>query len=117
MQEIKVKTHLIITDIQDEYHMNWCGKFFNINPVLNENGLPKFIIVGSNSRMEVFSVDMAYIEKLCKKITSPKGRSAITKDFVRVYIQEINGNEVLMGVFTHQKKKTFAPMYDAVGYR
>ena len=117
MQEIKVKTHLIITDIHNEYHMNWCGKFFNVNPILNEKGLPKFIIVSGNSRMEIYTVDMNYIEKLCKKITCPTGRSAITKDFARVYIQEADGNQVLMGVLTHTKKKTFAPMYDAIGYR
>ena len=38
MQEIMVKTHLIITDIHDEYHMNWCGKIANANPKL-ENAL------------------------------------------------------------------------------
>ena len=46
MQEVKVKTHLIITDIHNEYHMNWCGKLQGANPVLID-GLPLFIIIGS----------------------------------------------------------------------
>ena len=34
MEEVAVKTHLIITDIHEEYHMNWCGKIFDTNPKL-----------------------------------------------------------------------------------
>ena len=46
MQEVKVKTHLIITDIHDEYHMNWWGKLQGANPILID-GSPLFIIIGS----------------------------------------------------------------------
>ena len=53
MQEVMVKTHLIIKDIHSEYHMNWCGKIFDTKPLLNENGLPIFVIVGSEGRVEV----------------------------------------------------------------
>ena len=61
MQEIMVKTHLIITDIHEEYHMNWCGKLFDAKPVLNENGMPVFAIVGSNSRMEISTISMNHL--------------------------------------------------------
>lgn len=117
MQEIKVKTHLIITDIHNEYHMNWCGKFIDAKPLLDDRGLPKFIIVGSKSRVEINTIDMAYLERLCKKMTYPKGRSAVSKDSVRIYLREVDGNDKLMGVLTHRRVKEFAPMYDTMGYR
>ena len=37
MEEVMVKTHLIITGIHDEYHMNWCGKIAEAKPLL-KNG-------------------------------------------------------------------------------
>ena len=46
MEEILLKTHLIITDIHDEYHMNWCGKIAEAKPLLKD-GLPVFVIIGS----------------------------------------------------------------------
>lgn len=36
LSEIKIRTHLIITDIHEEYHINWCGKLFDAKPALNE---------------------------------------------------------------------------------
>ena len=79
MEEISVKTHLIITDIHDEYHMNWCGKIANAKPLL-KNGLPLFIIIGSTGRLELNTIDMKHLEKSAKLLTRPKGRSAVTKD-------------------------------------
>lgn len=112
MQEVKFKTHLIITDIHDEYDMNWCGKLVDANPAFGEDGLPKFAIIGSNSRMNVSTIDMRYLEHCAKALTSPKGRAAVSKDTARIYIVEQNGNEKLLGVFTHRRVKKFAPMYD-----
>lgn len=117
MQEIKLKTHLIITDIHDEYHMNWCGKLLDAQPVFNEQGKPKFIIISSEKRIELNTIDMIYLEDCAKKSTSPKGKTAITKDVARIYLKEINGNELLIGVLTHRRIKTFAPMYDSIGYK
>ena len=57
MEEVAVKTHLIITDIHEEYHMNWCGKIFDAKPKL-KNGLPVFTIIGSRGRMEISTIDM-----------------------------------------------------------
>ena len=114
MREQLIKTHLIIKDIHDEYHMNWCGKLFDAKPSLNEEGLPIFSIIGSESRMEVSTIDMNYLEKCAKSLTRPKGRSAVSKDTARIYIIEKNGNEKLLGVLTHKRVKTFAPMYDKI---
>ena len=117
MQEIMVKTHLIIKDIHEEYDMNWCGKLFDAKPALNENGMPIFIIIGSQSRMELSTIDMNYLENCAKRLTSPKGRGAVSTDKAYIYIKEISGNEKLLGILTHKRVKTFAPMYDKVGYK
>ena len=114
MQEIKIKTHLIINSIHNEYHMNWCGKIFDAKPLLNENGLPIFVIVGSEGRVEVSTLNMNYLEDCAKRLTNPRGRSAISYDSAHIYIKEINGAEKLMGVLSHRRVKTFAPMYDRV---
>lgn len=117
MQEIKVKTHLIITDIHEEYDMNWCGKLFDAKPSLNENGMPIFVIISSQSRIELSTIDINYLEKCAKKLTFPKGRGAISVDRAYIYIKEVNGNEKLLGILTHKRVKSFAPMYDKVGYK
>ena len=117
MHEVKVKTHLIVTDTHREYHMNWCGKLFDAEPALNENGMPTFIIIGSQSRIELNTIDINYLERCAKKLTSPKGRGAISVDKAYVYIKEVGGNEKLLGILTHKRVKTFAPMYDKVGYK
>ena len=115
MQEILVKSHLIITDIHNEYHMNWCGKIAEARPLL-QNGLPVFVIIGSKGRMELNTIDMKRLEECAKLLTHPKGRSSVSVDTARIYIKEIDGNEMLLGVMTHKNIKTFAPMYDKVGY-
>ena len=116
MQEVLVKMHLIITDIHNEYHMNWCGKLIDAKPVL-KNGLPVFVIVGSRGRIELNTIDMDQLEKTAKLLTQPKGRSAVSTDKARIFIKEVDGNEMLIGVLTHDNIKTFAPMYDKVGYK
>ena len=76
MEEISIKTHLIITDIHDEYHMNWCGKIAESKPLLKD-GLPLFIIIGTRGRIELNTIDMKRIEHTAKLLTRPKGRSAV----------------------------------------
>ena len=115
MEEISIKTHLIITDIHDEYHMNWCGKIANAKPYL-KNGLPLFIIIGTGGRLELNTIDMKHLEKSAKLLTRPKGRSAVSKDTARIYIREVDGNDLLLGVLTHKNVKTFAPMHDKIGF-
>lgn len=116
MQEVKIKTHLITTDVHSEFHIDWCGKIVDSNPVF-KNGLPVFIIISNSGRMEVPTLDMNYLEKCAKRFTSPKGRGAISSDEAKIYIKEINGEKKLLGIVTHNRIKTFAPMYDKVGYR
>ena len=115
MGEVMVKTHLIITDIHDEYYMNWCGKIMDAKPLL-QNGLPIFVIIGSRGRIELNTIDMARIEHNAKLLTHPKGRSAVSIDTSRIYIKEIDGSEMLLGVMTHKNIKSFAPMFDKVGF-
>ena len=73
MQEVRIKTHLITTDIHSEFHINWCGKIAEANPYFNKDGLPIFIIISSAGRMEIPTVDMKYLEKCAKRFTYPKG--------------------------------------------
>lgn len=115
MEEISIKTHLIITDIHDEYHMNWCGKIAESKPLLKDD-LPLFIIIGTRGRIELNTIDMKRIENTAKLLTRPKGRSAVSVDTSRIYIKETDGNDFLLGVMTHKNIKTFAPMHDKVGF-
>ena len=117
MQETMIKTHLVITDIHEEYHMNWCGKLLDAKPALNENGRPIFVIIGSQSRMELSTIDMNYLENCAKRLTYPKGRGAVSIDKAYIYIKEVDGHEKPLGVLTHKRVKSFAPMYDKIGYR
>ena len=113
---VSVKTHLIVTDIHEEYNINWCGRIIDSNPVL-KNGMPIFVVAGSNGRMELNTIDMKLIEKWGKKMTYPRGRKAVTTDKSYIYIKEVNGNEKLVCVVTHNHIKKYASMYDRVGYR
>ena len=117
MTEVALKTHLIITDIRDEYHMNWCGKIGDIQPAFTEKGLLLFAIVGSDRRVSINTLNMSELERCAKKLTSPKGRTAITKDTARIYILDKDYKEHLIGVLDHKRIKSFAPMYDKIGYR
>ena len=115
MEERLIKTHLIITDIHSEYHMDWCGKVLNSKPKIKD-GKPIFAIVGGKGRMELNTTDMTRLEKCTKMCTYPRGREAFTTDVARIYLIEEDDNEKLMGVLTHNIVKTFAPMYDKVGW-
>lgn len=112
MAEVKVKTHLIITDIHEDYHVNWCGRIMDARPLIKD-GKPLFIVVGTKGRVETDTVDMAHLEKIAKLLTYPKGKEAITSDTARIYIREEDGNDKLLGIMTHKTIKTFAPMYDS----
>lgn len=116
LQTVKTKTHLIIKNIHEEYDVNWCGKFMGANPLL-VNGMPIFILVSAESRVEVNTWDMAEIEKVGKKMAEPHGREAITESAVRVYLKEKGSESRLMAIIKHRRVKKFAPMYDDVYYR
>ena len=104
------KPHFVVKDIQDDYRINWCGKIVDANPVIKNNN-PVFVLIGSQNRLELNTIDFAYIEKCAKHMTHPKGRQAVTFDSVRIYIKEVSGNEMLLGVLSHIRTKTFMPVY------
>ena len=116
MEEVSIKTHLIVTDVHEEYNIKWCGKVVDTKPLI-KNGKPIFIIVGGGGRMELNTTDMNRIEKCAKLLTCPRGRAAVTTDIAYIYLKEVNGNEKLMGYLTHNHVKEYAAMYDKVGWK
>ena len=113
MEEILIKTHLIVKDVHSEYHIKWIGRILDTKPKF-KNGKPIFIVVGGGGRMELNTTDMARIEKCAKLCTQPKGRKTFTSDTARIYILEEDDNEKLLGIVEHNRIKTFAPMHDTV---
>lgn len=111
MEEIKLKTHLVIKDIHEEYSIRWTGKILDCKPKF-KNDKPIFAIVGGKCRIELNTTDMKLIEKTAKLCTRPRGREAVTTDTARIYIIEEDDNQKLMGTLTHNHIKTFAPMHD-----
>lgn len=112
--EVLIKTHLIVKNVENEYYIKWVRKIIDTKPMF-KNNRPIFIVVGGNGgRMELNTTDMQYVEKCARKVTLPKGRTAVTSDIARIFIREEDNKEVLLGILTHNKVKTFAPMYDPV---
>ena len=111
-----IKTHLIITDIHEEYYMKWCGSIIDTKPEI-KNGKPIFIIRSKDGAVEVNTTDMKYLEDIAKKMTAPKGKAALTTDTASIFIKQIDGTEKILGILTHNHIKKFAPMYDKVYYR
>lgn len=116
MEEVAIKSHLIVTDVHNEYHINWCGKILDCKPQF-KNEKPIFIVIGNGGRMELNTTDMIRVENCAKLCTRPKGRTAISTDIARIFILEEDNNEKLLGILTHNRVKTFAPMYDKVGWQ
>ena len=111
MSEVMLKTHLIVTDVHDEFDVNWCGSIAHCKP-LNKGGKPVFVIVSSVSRVEMNTVDIKRVEEVAKKLTRPRGRQAVTTDTARIFIVEIDGSEKLLGIVTHNHIKQYQQMYD-----
>lgn len=104
-----VNTRFICIDSQDEYYINWHKKIIDTNPIFDKNGKLSFVIIGSQSRMEINTLDIKYLEKCAKLLTCPKGRSAVSTDKAYIYIKEIGGKETMIGVLIHNRIKTFVP--------
>ena len=113
MNEVMIKTHLIIKDIHEEYIMRWCGSIVGTNPQMKD-GKPVFVIRSKMGHLEMNTTDVKHLERVAKKMTSPRGRSALTSDSADIYIKEVDGTEKILGVLTHNRIKKFAPMYDSV---
>ncbi len=116
MQEVAVKTHLIVSEVRDEYNIKWCGEIAKANPFL-QNGLPVFVLIGSDGRSELNTIDMKMIEGTAKCMTHPRGKGAISVDTVNIYIKEADGNEMPLGSITHRRVKKYQQMFDKVGFR
>lgn len=116
MSKVAVKTHLIITSIQEEYEVNWCARIIDTKPLLR-NGKPQFIIISQQGRIELNTLDIKELERNAKLLTYPKGRAAITSDTSYIYIKEIENKETLIGVVVHKRIKKFAPMYDKFDFQ
>ena len=116
MSEIKLKTHLIVTDVHEEYFIDWCGRIIDSNPVF-ENDKPVFIIAPPNTKVEMNTINMKRIEEVAKRLTHPRGREAITTDTAYIYIKEVNGGRKLIGKVVHNHVKEYRQMYDRFEYR
>lgn len=116
MVEVKAKTHLIVTDVHNEFYIEWTGKIADTNPKFKD-GKPIFVVIGGEGRMEVNTTDMKRIEKCAKLMAHPRGRGAVSTDKVRIFIKEVDGKETLIGSLTHNRVKQYAPMYDVIGYK
>lgn len=108
---VKINTHLIVTGIHEEYHIDWCGQIINIHPKLR-NGKPIFFIRGGKGCIELNTIDMAYIEQTAKSLTYPRGRASTTTDKSYIYIIEEDNKKTLLGIVTHNHIKEYNQMYD-----
>jgi len=108
-----VKTHLIVTDQYDDYRIKWVRRLIDTHPKLNDKGLPTFVIIANQGRLEMNTVNMGDVAAQAKKFTFPRGRGAITTDKGFIYIKE-EKEEVLLGVVIHDHIRKYAPMYDEV---
>lgn len=116
IEDVMIKSHLIIMDIHEEYDVKWHGRIIDTNPFL-KNGMPIFVIIGSTARMELNTISMKEIEDCAKRLTEPRGRTAITSDKAYIYIKEQDKKETLIGTVTHRRVKKYAPMFDTVGFQ
>lgn len=110
-----LKTHLICTDVHEEYFVKWCGKLIDSHPQL-KNGLPIFIVVGADGRSELNTIDIELIEKCARTLSHPRGKESFTTDCARIYLLEEDGTERLMGKVIHNHIKKYQQMYDKFEY-
>jgi hypothetical protein len=111
MSEVMLKTHLIVTDVHEEYKVKWCGSIAHCKPMV-KNFAPIFVIVSSVSRIEMNTTDIKRVEEVAKKVTRPRGRQAVTTDVAWIYILEEDGKQKLLGTVTHNHVKQYQQMYD-----
>ena len=108
----KIKTHLIVSDVHEEYHIDWCGKLASCKPLL-KNGMPVFIIISSQGRVEMNTCNIQEVENCAKRFNYPRGRQSITTDVARIYLQEEDGSQKLLGKVVHNHIKQFQQMFDS----
>ena len=116
MEEVLIKSHLIVTEVHSEYSIKWVGRVLDTKPKF-KNNKPIFVIRGGKGRTELNTTDMTYIEDVAKLFTQPKGRGAVSTDSSRIYLVEEDGKEKLLGIVTHDRVKQYAQMLDKVGWK
>ncbi len=109
-----VKTHLIVTEQNDDYRVKWVKKLIDLYPIIDSYGNFTFNIVVDGHRVEIKTHDMNYLIERAKKNTRPKGRGALTTDEAKIYIKEQSGKETLVAIVTHIHTRKYAPMYDEI---
>lgn len=108
---VNLKTHLVVREVHEEYHINWSGKIIDTHPKLRD-GKPIFFIRGGKGCIELNTIDMNYIEQSAKNLTYPRGRASITTDKAYIYIIEEDSKKTLLGTVTHSHIKEYNQMYD-----
>ena len=88
MEEVLIKSHLIVRDVHDEYGIRLIGKILDTKPKF-KNGKPIFVVISSGGRMELNTTDMIRIEKCAKMLTRPRGRSAVTTDTALALLADV----------------------------
>lgn len=116
IEERMIKTHLVVTGMHEEYRFNWCGKIANTKPMFKNDKLI-FVIIGTDARAELNTLNMKDVEECAKRMAVPRGRASITSAKSYIYIKEEDDNEVLLGIVTHDHIKEYAQMYDKIGYK
>lgn len=111
METVMLKTHLIVSDVHEEYYVKWLDSIANAKPMF-KNNLPIFVVVGTDSRMELNTLDIKRIEDCAKRLTHPHGREAVTTAVARIYIKEEGGHEKFIGKVIHNHVKQYQQMYD-----
>lgn len=111
MGEVKLKTHLIVSDIHDEYCIKWCGSVIGSNPLI-KNGKPIFVVIGKGGRIELNTVNIAAVEKAAKSVTRPKGRESFTTDTAYIYLLQEDYSQKMLGKVIHNHIKQYQQMYD-----
>ena len=87
IENVMVKTHLIVTSIHEEFTIKWCGKIIDTKPIF-KNDMPVFTIISSVSRVELNTCDMKRVEECAKKIAKASLGNQID-DMMRNYDPDI----------------------------
>lgn len=111
MSTVMLKTHLIVTGMHEEYSVKWTGHIIDAKPLF-KNNMPVFVLISSQHRIELNTIDMKRIEECAKKMTNPHGKQAITTDKTEIYLLEEDGNQKYMGRVIHNHIKEYRQMYD-----
>lgn len=109
-----MKTHLITIDQWDEYEVKWHKSLASINPVLNKDGLPTFILKTLDGRFEFTTLDIKYIVRQAKRLTKVKGREAVTIGRTFICVKTGNTSDIQLGTVYRKHTRKYAPMFDDV---